>query len=542
MRSNAQFGLEQLERRNLFSSSALDPGFNSGELLSTTFSSGSSAIADIAVLPDGGFLAAGTVHVRDGNKPTDQAKLAIAKYRFDGSLDATFGSDGQIENTPRSMTAGRRLQLTPDGGFIVMGSALNGPNFLLKFTGAGRVDTRFGNNGVLKPQSAGTFTVDPEGRILVGASRPHPVNAQDAVLTRYMADGTLDTSFADSGQFVSVSPVSGEDVNHFQDFNSVAIDEQGRILACMEEFDTGGGDENTDLFAFSFTRVYRLNDHGEVDPTYHGEDVDRLHQMAGVLSDGSIILIGKRISRLDPTGALDTSYGNNGIANTTKIGQLQGTNDRAAVSADGSIVFGNIAAPGSMELTRITAEGQPDLNFGDQGTLTVATNTDVHAEDFLDAVDYAPDGSLVIGGQSGILSPTGRTDTRSFVAGRLIISPSPAVQLVPRTLKESSSYLYITVLIRDPDGVDLTSLDDSDLKLLDADGIGRRFRFFSSADVNGDGKYIAARYRIKGPNNSAWTRAANGTYEVRLQRKQIADINGNVATAQPLGTVRVNIR
>jgi hypothetical protein len=195
-----------------------------------------------------------------------------------------------------------------------------------------------------------------------------------------------------------------------------------------------------------------------------------------------------------------------------------------------------------MELTRITAEGQPDLNFGDQGTLTVATNTDVHAEDFLDAVDYAPDGSLVIGGQSGILSPTGRTDTRSFVAGRLIISPGPAVQLVPRTLKESSSYLYITVLIRDPDGVDLTSLDDSDLKLLDADGIGRRFRFFSSADVNGDGKYIAARYRIKGPNNSAWTRAANGTYEVRLQRKQIADINGNVATAQPLGTVRVNIR
>jgi hypothetical protein len=72
-------------------------------------------------------------------------------------------------------------------------------------------------------------------------------------------------------------------------------------------------------------------------------------------------------------------------------------------------------------------------------------------------------------------------------------------------------------------------------------GTGRKFQFASNEDVNGDGKYIAARYRIKGPNNAAWSSAANGGYEVRLQRKQIANLKDNLATAQPLGTVRINI-
>lgn len=553
--------LENLESRICFSVGSLDPAFNHGSLLNTTFTSGSSIITDIEVLPDGGFLSAGTVRVRDGNKPTDKALLAIAKYHFDGTLDPSFGVGGKIENTPRGITGAIRLQLTPDGGFIIMGDyntnpddmdfngnpVVTGGGTLLKFTSSGRVDTHFAKNGVLKPGRATTFTVDPEGRILVGGWRDHPVNATDAVLTRYTATGALDTSFGDNGQFVSVTPVTGEDINRWETFNSIAIDSEGRVVAGLEVFDTSGGDENTENLAEADETVIRLSDSGVVDSSYDGQLINTLRQIAGVLDDGSVLLIGKTIARVAPNGQLDSTYGNNGIANTNELGigllHILGgqANDRFAVNPDGSIVFANIAEPGHLELTRIDPHGQPDETFGTNGTLTVAVDNDVHAQGYLSAVDLAPDGSLDIGGQSGILSPTGRTDTRQFVTGRVLTEPGPHVQLIPRTLKDPSLYLYITVLIRDPAGVDLTTLDDLDLKLLDSSGNGRRFKFFSSTDVNGDGTYIAARYRIKGPGNTAWNSAANGDYDVRLQKKQISNLNGNVATARTLGAVRVDI-
>jgi uncharacterized delta-60 repeat protein len=552
---------ETLDSRVFLSAGNLDPAFNHGELVITPFANGSSVITDIEVLPDGGFLAAGTVRVRDGTRPTDRTMLAIAKYHFDGTLDTSFGVNGKIENTPRGLTGAIRLQLTPDGGFIVMGNyetnaddadfngnpVVTGGGTLLKFTSSGRVDTHFAKNGVLKPGRATTFTVDQQGRILVGGWRDHPVNATDAILTRYTSGGALDTSFADNGQFVSVTPVTGEDINRWETFNSVAIDSQGRVVAGLEVFDTSGGDENTENLAEADETLIRFSDNGEVDSSYVGQRITTLRQIAGVLDDGSALLIGKTIARVGANGQLDSSYGNDGVANTDQLGVgllhiLGGqANDRFAVSPDGSIVFANIAAPGRFELTRIDAQGDEDGTFGTGGTLTVGVDNDVHAQGYLSAVNLAPDASLVVGGQSGILSPTGRTDTREFVTGRVLTEFGPHVQLVPRTLKAPSLYLYITVLIRDTDGVDLATLDDFDLKLMDSAGHARRFQFHGSQDLNGDGTSIAARYRMKGPGNAAWNSAGNGDYDVRLQKKQISNLNGNVATARTLGAVRVNI-
>jgi hypothetical protein len=148
---------------------------------------------------------------------------------------------------------------------------------------------------------------------------------------------------------------------------------------------------------------------------------------------------------------------------------------------------------------------------------------------------------VLVGAQSGYLSASHATDTRGFLIGRYHTADGPAVQLVPRTLKSSSRYFSMSVLIRDDDGIDLSSLDNNDLKLFDADDHTRKIRLLNTEDVDGDGKYIRATYRIIGPDDAPWSSAANGTYEVRLQRKQLFDKDGNTATAQVLGTVRVKI-
>lgn len=545
--------IEQLDRRLLFTAGLPDPAWNHGAIVKTAFDGGSSVLNDVAALPDGGVLAVGTVVGRRGSKYTGSTFLAIAKYRFDGSLDTNFGVGGKIENTPRSMAGAFKLELTPDGGFIVEGSATtqgdrveqSGGEFLLKFTADGHVDTTFGKNGVLKPETITAFTVDSQGRILVGGYHPHEDDpgVTDATLTRYNPDGRLDTGFNQTGQFIVLPTNIDPDINTLN-FNGIDVDSQGRILASMLTVKSRILPEVT---------IYRLNNNGKIDRTYArngkahildtlpADDRDPMYdfrEVARALDDGSVMLRSEFITKLDPTGHFDANYGEAGIADTTHwpyyANDTLGTRtlyNQFAFNADGSVVFAGNGPRG--QLTRLTAEGHEDPSFGADGTISLDA-------DFR-SVDLAADGSVIAGGSNGDLSSSGKTDTRTFATFRIMGSAGPAVQLVPRTLTTPSTNLYITVYIRDPDGVDLDTLDNFDLKLLDASGNGRKFQFSSSEDVNGDGKYIAARYRIKGPNNAAWTSAANGTYDVRLQRKQIANLNGNVATAQSLGTVYVNI-
>ena len=557
MRTHLPPIFERLDSRMLLSAGDFDPAFNNGALLKTAFDNGSCAIADVKALPDGGMIAAGTIRVRNGSGLTGHTLLSLVKYKFDGSLDTTFGAGGKIAATPRNMAGGFKLQLTPDGGFIVMGAPstsgdindASGGEFLLKFTAAGKVDTTFGKNGVLKPSDRmSSFTVDPHGRILIEGWRLQgQATASDAILTRYTRAGRLDTTFGTNGQFVVSAPASLS-----MNFNSIAFDAQGRILAGLLRR-SGVADQNSLI-------IYRLTDKGGIDRNYanngstavalayNGDSYDG-REIARVLDDGSIILRGRTIVRVNANGQLDTNYGTGGTAEITLNWQTQplapvdGLFSRElynqfAVGADGSVVY--VPYTPGLELIRINPQGHIDASFASAGTVALEPTADP-TDGYLTAVDIAPDGSIVAAGEDGSESASGKVDTRAGVVGRVLGGAGPAVQIVPRTITKSTRYLSITCFIRDTDKVDLGTLDNSDLKLFDVAGSTRRFRFVSSEDVDGDGKYIAARYRIIGPKSAAWSSAANGTYQVRLQRKQIADTKLHFAAAQVLGTVRVSI-
>src|SRR5690348_3897310 len=242
MQSSNRHVLERLESRVHLSAGFPDPAWNKGALVKTACDSGSSVVNDVQALPDGGVLAVGTIIGRRGSKFTGHTLLAIAKYRFDGSLDPTFGIDGKIENTPRSMAGGFKVELTPDGGFLVEGSSTtsgdkvepSGGEFLLKFTASGHVDSTFGTNGVIKPETLTSFAVDSQGRILVGGYHRHTDNAAvtDATLTRYNPDGRIDTGFSNTGEFIVLATDVDPDFNNLT-FNGIDVDSQGRILASM---------------------------------------------------------------------------------------------------------------------------------------------------------------------------------------------------------------------------------------------------------------------------------------------------------------------
>ena len=266
-------------------------------------------------------------------------------------------------------------------------------------------------------------------------------------------------------------------------------------------------------------------------------------QVVGVLANGQILVdvISSgvlHLSRYDSDGTLDVGYGTNGVSPIAfgAVGNI-------AVGPDGSVAHGtgvnDTDSSSDFAVQRILPDGQIDSDFGTNGILTLASD---NGNNFVSSVALAPDGTLVIGGQTGGLFAF----RKSRHEGRHARAASTAAKGRPYNsfakLKTRSRYLSMTVLIRDDDGVNASTLDNNDLKLFDEDGNTRKIRLLSEVEVGGSATYIQATYRIVAPNNAAtWTAADNGTYEVRLQKQQIFDTDNNAAAAQLLGTLGVKI-
>lgn len=207
----ADFTLVRLTR-----SGALDGTFGDGGRVFTDFlpgpDNGFGAASAVMVQPDGRIVAAGT-----GDSGGDSVDFVISRYRANGSLDPTFSRDGR--NT--TDFAGyqdeiRALAIDTYGRIVAAGQACEFPRDsdevcdfgLVRFTGHGILDERFGHSGkVLTDLGADVnegvrgVVIQRDGRIVAAGE-----TQGDVGLTRYRADGRLDRSFGGDG--IVVTPVS----------------------------------------------------------------------------------------------------------------------------------------------------------------------------------------------------------------------------------------------------------------------------------------------------------------------------------------------
>jgi uncharacterized delta-60 repeat protein len=116
---------------------------------------------------------------------------------FPGVLDTSFDDDGR-----RILDAGntggseyiKAMTLLPDGKIVAAGS-VDGKMSLLRFTSGLDLDPNFGSGGVVKTTTSSSnyeimLEVDKEGRLLVAGNQK---------MYRYLANGSLDTTFGSSG-------------------------------------------------------------------------------------------------------------------------------------------------------------------------------------------------------------------------------------------------------------------------------------------------------------------------------------------------------
>jgi len=157
------------------------------------------------------------------------------RYNTDGSLDATFGTDG-IVTTPigSAEDIAYALVIQSDGRIVAAGSSFNSASnkhdiALVRYNANGTLDTGFGTGGKVTTtigsinDYAYALGIQSDGRI-VAAGKSYNGSNFDFALVRYNANGTLDTGFGTGG--IVTTPVrKGEDIAH-----TLSIQSDGRIV------------------------------------------------------------------------------------------------------------------------------------------------------------------------------------------------------------------------------------------------------------------------------------------------------------------------
>ncbi|MEL6816068.1 MAG: DUF4347 domain-containing protein, partial [Cyanobacteria bacterium J06598_3] len=115
----------------------------------------------------------------------------------------------------------------------------------------------------------------------------------------------------------------------------------------------------------------------------------------------------------------------------------------------------------------------------------------------------------------------------------------PTATLNANDITATASDYTFSVTYADATAVDVSSVDNNDIRVTGPNGFDQNATFVS-VDAPTDGTPRTGTYRISAPNSS-WQAADNGTYTIRLRGNQVQDTLSNVATASNLGTFEVTI-
>ena len=177
----------------------LDASFGAGGKVTTTFGTGGDFGNALVLQPDGKIVVVGYTYV---GGVAGQSYFALARYRADGTLDPGFGFAGKVTTDfgPGGASAWAAA-LQPDGKIVAAGTGPGGAFALARYGTNGALDTSFGTGGTVTTAvgmedeaQVGAVAVGSQGKV-IAAGWSSTCTYQDFALTRYLPNGSLDTSF-----------------------------------------------------------------------------------------------------------------------------------------------------------------------------------------------------------------------------------------------------------------------------------------------------------------------------------------------------------
>jgi uncharacterized delta-60 repeat protein len=320
----------------------------------------------VAFDKDGNYYAAGSV--ADSTDASADSKMLVAKFKADGELDTSFGTNGYAIHNAIVGTSGevaRSILVQSSGKIVIAGTiehdgaddARDRDIALLRLNSDGTLDSSFGSNGITTldlsegevsgtsyvADNIGGMTADESGRLLIHAAKKRDgATDTDFVLLRLSADGALDATFGTNGQTsldirnLSASP------------KPPLVMPNGQIMG------------------------------------------------AGYMRDGSVVV--PVIYRTDANGQLDATYGVNGVYSEAVLAAV--TEVYAVAPQGDSLVtvgYGRVSTEENLDFLslRIKADGTRDTAYGTDGYVRVDANGFNDNGRFMTTL---PDGRLLLVG------------------------------------------------------------------------------------------------------------------------------------------------
>jgi uncharacterized delta-60 repeat protein len=467
---------EQLEDRCLMAAGVLDAAFDFDGMVTSDFT-GAGFSKAVALDPnDGTLVVAGAVF----NPGSGHNQLSVARYSADGTLLASFGTGGlgTVDFPGSTSSLADTVTIQADGKIVAAGfwSQAGGPSRIIamaRFNTDGSLDTSFGVGGIVSTNLPGSreyirqVAVQADGKILAaafGSDDPAAVdNQSQAVLLRYNADGSLDTTFDTDGY--AVIRFAGW---RQSDADDLVVQADGKIVLSGYVADVGRID----------AAMMRVNADGSLDTTFGvgglvvtdlGSNVDENLSKALVQADGKIVAVGFAefatrdaiLVRYNADGSLDSTFGTNGQVILDHSGATDSGYD-LALQADGKIVmvgFSVVAGNQDFFVSRFDANGVLDTTFGTGGVTTT---------DFAGGSDTGWDVVIQNGDKIVVAGSATISGTQRVALARYIANEAPTADPGgPYTIQEGESLTLDGSLSTDPDNDALTY----------------------SWDVNGDGTF-----------------------------------------------------
>lgn len=469
--------------------------YNSDGSVDTSFGQGGIVAADfpgnqygysIAVQSDGKILVGGGNH-----NLVDGVDFALARYHVDGSLDATFGSNGLVTTIPGNLDFNSEITsiaVQSDGKILTAGIILNGVGVdiaIVRYDINGNLDLSFDGDGIVTFSTGAYFekvnvVEQPEGRVLVVGSGRFGKTDLDFALFRLNGDGSLDSTFGDAG-------VVTTDIRSTDDYAyNVALQSDGKIVV------TGATYSNFDR---EDVALVRYNSDGSLDTTF-GYGLNSPDFQPNYIEDSPAVVLDSNVTITDRD--LDAIGAYAGASITVKRSDLPSSDDQfISVGSLGPLIEGASFSVGgaTVGLVSQNSAGVLTLTFNAAAT-QVLVNTTLQSIAYRHLGNAPParvsidwifsDGNSGSQGAGGALSVTGKTTV-------LISAVNDAPVLIP----SAPSLSTMTSSQTDPQGQTVASFLGTTLS--DADGSGAQGIAIYGA-TGGSGKW---QYRLAG--EAAWT-------------------------------------
>lgn len=295
------------------STGILDTSFGTSGVTSTAI--GDFAISTTLALDSTGKIILGGYTIDGGI-----TKFALTKYSSNGTLDTTFGSSGIVKTEIESGAMINSIVIDSSDNIIAGGTAIAEGKALFvlaKYNSLGNLVSTFGNNGITKTSINGnlhniinSLKIDSNGKFVAGGWTTTTTGTNAAVL-RFNQDGSLDTTFNTTG----IVSISSSETNHIFG-KSIALKSDNSIFIA-------GGNRNNKSIISKLTSAGTLDtnfgDNGQVVTTFGNNT--QINDIA-LDSNNNLVIAGFHdnnviVARYNSLGSLDSTFGTNGIEETS---------------------------------------------------------------------------------------------------------------------------------------------------------------------------------------------------------------------------------